>query len=257
MSKPDHIFFFQWKFNPLAHHPLVEQPLLAYRLFLRRRNEGEVDEGVDVPADRAFIIDPQPVEDAARVELMSAVHAEVALGGVGVDEADCAVDLSLGRGGLHAVPHPGGIDSQFPVVVRLPTYHAQDLPLSVALLADDLRGLFLVLEDLSCGGLRTGVRASDLVYPPFPAFLVILCALQQFGLDLALKRALTIASGALEGEPLLESCRNRHHLRADAVGHVGLEVCPVAIRAEDTFLAHEGGPGGHATIEIAHSSGGL
>lgn len=206
-------------------------------LFWRRggRDERELDEGVDLPADGAVLVLLQPAEDAAGVELVPAGQFEVPLPGLPLDQADGAVDR-CGGSGLHAVLEPRGIDDQsFPwpiVIYRLFLYHSQDFPLAFALLAYHFSGAFLAFDHPSFGGFRGQIFFSDLLHPCLPALFEFPDALEDLGLDLFFEAALAVAGRAGVGEPGLEGCGGVFHLRAESPGGFCFEVREEAVVAE-------------------------
>lgn len=93
------------------HHPIVvpQLPTPLRFLLLRQLHVSQVDEGIDVAADGAFLVHLKPPEDAIEVELVLATELEVSLGRFGINQTDGAVEGGLGLLGLHTVLQPSWI----------------------------------------------------------------------------------------------------------------------------------------------------
>jgi hypothetical protein len=203
---------------------------------------GEVDVGVDIAANWAFLVHFQPSVDAVQVELVLAPQLQVHLGGLSLHQADRAVELALAQLGLHAVFEPHRIQDQSWLRSRLhanyPLFdHSQDLPLSATLLADYFSHCLLALQQFPFWCLLPWVHLLASLHPMLPPILVLLCTFEKLGLHSLLKPSLSVAGHALEGVLALQLIGKAPHFWADTAGHVCSHVGVVAVSAENPALS--------------------
>lgn len=113
-----------------------------------------VDKEIDVPTSRAAVIFQQPIEAAAMMEDVPAVHFQSLSSDYCVFVTKVAIEALLGFEAFHLVSQPDFVDDYPFVVTFLAAGHAAmrqfgDFPRAIASFAYLIFDLFMLIEDLS------------------------------------------------------------------------------------------------------------